>query len=46
MTTVLSRPEGLHAIENASCDEISGLQLERMKWSVRHAYENSTSDLA
>ena len=41
MTTVLTRPEGLHAIENASRDEIAGLQLERMKWSVRHAYENS-----
>ena len=33
MTTVLSHPEGLHAIENASRDEIAGLQLERMKWS-------------
>ena len=41
MTTVLSRPGGLHAIETASRDEIAGLQLERMKWSVRHAYENS-----
>ncbi len=34
MTTVLTRSrEGLHAIENASRDEIAGLQLERMKWS-------------
>ena len=41
MTTVLTRHEGLHAIETASRDEIAGLQLERMKWSVRHAYENS-----
>ena len=41
MTTVLTRSEGLHAIENASRDEIAALQLERMKWSVRHAYENS-----
>ena len=40
MTTTLTR-EGLHAIENASRDEIAGLQLERMKWSVRHAWENS-----
>ena len=39
--TVLTRNEGLHAIETASRDEIAGLQLERMKWSVRHAYENS-----
>jgi len=41
MTTVLSRPEGLHAIENASRDEIAATQLERMKWSLRHAYEHS-----
>ncbi|NQV47472.1 MAG: phenylacetate--CoA ligase [Rhodospirillaceae bacterium] len=27
-------------IENASRDEISALQLERLKWSVRHAYDN------
>src|SRR4029079_12631696 len=40
MTTPLTR-EGLHAIENASRDEIAALQLERMKWSVRHAWENS-----
>ncbi len=31
---------GLHAIETASRDELSALQLERLKWSVRHAYEN------
>jgi phenylacetate-CoA ligase len=41
MTTATRSREGLHAIENASRDEIAGLQLERMKWSVRHAYENS-----
>ena len=28
-------------LRTASRDEIAGLQLERMKWSVRHAYENS-----
>ena len=38
---VLTRPEGLDRIEIASRDEIAALQLERMKWSVRHAYENS-----
>ncbi|NLX15693.1 MAG: phenylacetate--CoA ligase, partial [Ramlibacter sp.] len=32
--------KGLHAIESASRDEISALQLERLKWSVRHAYDN------
>ncbi len=30
----------LDPIEIASRDEISALQLERMKWSLRHAYEN------
>jgi phenylacetate-CoA ligase len=30
----------LEAIETASRDEIAATQLERMKWSVRHAYEN------
>ncbi|MGB0411148.1 MAG: phenylacetate--CoA ligase PaaK [Pikeienuella sp.] len=32
--------ESLDPIEIASRDEIGALQLERMKWSVRHAYEN------
>lgn len=31
---------GLHAIENASRDEISALQLERLQWSIRHTYDN------
>ena len=30
----------LDAIEIASRDEIEALQLERLKWSVRHAYDN------
>ncbi len=30
----------LEPIEIASIDEIRATQLERMKWSVRHAYEN------
>src|SRR5881227_1627325 len=30
----------LNPIETASRDEISALQLRRMKWSLRHAYEN------
>ncbi len=30
----------LDAIETASRDEIAATQLERMKWSVRHAYDN------
>ena len=32
--------ETLDPIEIASRDEIMSLQLERMKWSLRHAYEN------
>ncbi|KPP85368.1 MAG: phenylacetate-CoA ligase [Rhodobacteraceae bacterium HLUCCO07] len=30
----------LDPIEVASIDEIRGLQLERLKWSLRHAYDN------
>ncbi len=30
----------LDPIETASVDEIRALQLQRMKWSVRHAYDN------
>ena len=30
----------LDPIENASRDELSALQLERLKWSLRHAYDN------
>jgi phenylacetate-CoA ligase len=33
-------PGDLEPIETASRDEISALQLERMQWSVRHAYDN------
>ncbi len=32
--------EDLEHIEMASRDEIAALQLERMKWSLRHAYDN------
>ena len=34
------KKEDLDPIEYASRDEISSLQLERMKWSLKHAYEN------
>ncbi|WP_298599460.1 phenylacetate--CoA ligase PaaK [Zoogloea sp.] len=34
------QPGDLEAIETASRDEISALQLERLKWSVRHTYDN------
>jgi len=35
-----SRPIGLEAIERASADELWALQLERLRWSLQHAYEN------
>jgi phenylacetate-CoA ligase len=31
---------GLEAIETASRDEIAALQLERVRWSIAHAYRN------
>ena len=34
------QPGELEAIERASRDEIAALQLERLKWTLRHAYEN------
>ncbi|MCA1493964.1 phenylacetate--CoA ligase [Ensifer sp. NBAIM29] len=41
MEDLSPRPGDLEAIETASRDEISGLQFERLKWSLAHAYENS-----
>jgi phenylacetate-CoA ligase len=35
------RPGDLEPIEKASRDELAALQLERLKWSLAHAYENS-----
>jgi phenylacetate-CoA ligase len=32
--------QGLEPIERASTDELRALQLERLRWSVRHAYEH------
>ena len=32
--------DALESIETASQDELQALQLERMQWSLRHAYEN------
>jgi phenylacetate-CoA ligase len=40
MTAKKPLPGELDAIETASRDEISALQLERLKWSVRHTYDN------
>jgi phenylacetate-CoA ligase len=33
-------PESLEPIERASIDELRAVQLERLRWSVKHAYEN------
>ncbi len=40
MPTKRPLPGDLEPIETASRDEISALQLERLKWSVRHTYDN------
>jgi phenylacetate-CoA ligase len=34
------RPGDLEPVETASRDEIQAIQLERLQWSVAHAYEN------
>ena len=33
-------PDDLEPIERASIDELRSLQLERLQWSLRHAYDN------
>jgi len=40
MKDLTPRREDLEPIEIASRDEIAALQLDRMKWSLRHAYDN------
>jgi phenylacetate-CoA ligase len=40
MTVKKPLPGDLEPIETASRDEISALQLARLKWSLKHAYEN------
>jgi phenylacetate-CoA ligase len=39
MTAKIPRPEELEPIERASRDELRALQLERLRWSLAHAYE-------
>jgi phenylacetate-CoA ligase len=41
MDDLSPRPGDLEPIETASRDEIAALQLERMQWSLRHAYDNA-----
>ncbi|CDG81303.1 phenylacetate--CoA ligase PaaK [Janthinobacterium agaricidamnosum] len=40
MVQRIPAPSGLEAIERASQDELQALQLQRMQWSLRHAYDN------
>ncbi len=40
MTVKAPRPGDLEHIETASRDELQALQLERLRWSLRHAYDN------
>ncbi|KQV91949.1 phenylacetate--CoA ligase PaaK [Pelomonas sp. Root1237] len=40
MTVKGPRPGELEAIETASRDELQALQLERLRWSLQHAYDN------
>ena len=40
MTVKAPRPGELEPIEKASRDEIAALQLERLRWTLRHAYDN------
>ena len=40
MTVKFSAPGDLELIEKASRDELQALQLQRLRWSLSHAYEN------
>jgi phenylacetate-CoA ligase len=39
MLDLSPRPDELEPIERASRDELESLQLERLRWTLRHAYE-------
>ena len=40
MRDLSPKPGDLEPIETASRDELQALQLERLRWTLRHAYEN------
>ena len=40
MSVRVHAPGDLEPIERASQDELRALQLQRLQWSVRHAYDN------
>jgi phenylacetate-CoA ligase len=37
---IVPRRQDFEPIEIASCDEIAALQLKRLQWSLKHAYDN------
>ncbi|MDE3176632.1 MAG: phenylacetate--CoA ligase [Pseudomonadota bacterium] len=41
MEDLTPRPGDLEPIETASRDELAALQLQRLRWSLKHAYDNS-----
>jgi len=40
MPSKMPKPGDLEPIEKASRDEIAAVQLQRLKWSLKHAYDN------
>ncbi|HYT95713.1 MAG TPA: phenylacetate--CoA ligase, partial [Casimicrobiaceae bacterium] len=40
MPAKMPKPGDLEPIETASRDELSALQLSRLRWSLKHAYDN------
>jgi phenylacetate-CoA ligase len=40
MEDLAPRPETLEPIERAPVDQLRALQLDRLRWSLRHAYDN------
>ena len=40
MSARKAAPAGLESIETASRDELAALQLQRLQWTLRHAYDN------
>ncbi len=40
MQDLSPRPEELEPVERASIDELRALQLERLRWSLRHAFDH------
>jgi phenylacetate-CoA ligase len=40
MPVKTARPDELDPIETASRDEVAALQLQRLRWSLKHAYDN------